>query len=200
MKLFLTSSGISHENEKEFRELLGKDPAGLKVAFIPTAANGELGEFLTTIITQNIPSWFIKDRDILNYLKMDVSFINLEELNESNVIETFAPYDVILMYGGNTFFLMYHINRSGFRKYIDEILKDKVYVGVSAGSIVAGPDISLAGWGGADANNIGLTDTSGLGLINFTIQPHWKGNKFEEAKDYPFEVKYLKDGQALAII
>lgn len=199
MKLFLTSSGLEKENEEQFRDLLGRDTQGIKVAFVPTAANGELGQFVAKILTENLPDWFVKDLHYLKKLGAEVSFINLEDLNENNVVETFAPFDVIYMYGGNTFYLMHYINQSGFKRHARQILQNKLYVGVSAGSIVAGPDMSLADWKGGDKNDIGLTDTSGLGLINFTIQPHWKGQTFEEAETYPYEVRYLKDGEVILV-
>ena len=45
MKLFLTSSGLSEKNEKDFLTLLGKNPKGLKVAFVPTGMNREIKNY-----------------------------------------------------------------------------------------------------------------------------------------------------------
>jgi dipeptidase E len=191
MKLFLTSSGLSDENEKDFLDLLSCDPKGLRVAFIPTAMNQESEEVKKKYISIDV-------NDLEN-LGMKVEFINLEKLNEENIIEIFKPFDVIYVYGGNTFYLMYHIKRSGFKKNIIEIIKNKVYFGVSAGSIVTGKDISIAGWENGDLNNINLKDVGGLGLVDFSILPHWDGKIPTEAEDYRYEIKYIKDGEAIVV-
>lgn len=191
MKLFLTSSGLSDSNESSFLKLLGKDPKGLKVAFIPTAMNPEPEEARNRYIPGDVAD--------LEKLGMQVSFVDIEKIQESDTVEVFAPYDVIYVYGGNTFYLMHYANRSGFKKHIQEIIKDKIYFGVSAGSIIAGADISPAGWGNADPNDIGLRDLSGLSLVPYVIKPHWKGNISEEGETYLFEVKYIKDGDAIVV-
>ncbi len=189
MKLFLTSSGLSDTNTKDFLNLLGKDPHGLKVAFIPTAMNPESEETKEKYIPQDVAD--------LENLGMIVVSIDLESLTEDTIIEAFQSFDIVYVYGGNTFYLMNEVNRSGFKTHIQEIIKDKVYVGVSAGSIIAGPDISIAGWPEGDCNDIGLKDMTGLSLVSYVIQPHWHGQISLETESCPFEVKSLKDGEAI---
>lgn len=191
MKLFLTSSGLSDTNEKDFLNLLGKEPSGLKVAFIPTAMNPEPEEVRQKYIPEDVGD--------LENLGMIVTFVDLEQLTEENVVNTFKDFDVIYVYGGNTFYLMNQANQSGFKKHIREIINDKVYFGVSAGSIIAGPDIAIAGWPQGDPNDVGLEDMSGLSLVPYTIKPHWNGQISREAEIYPFEVKYLKDGDVIVV-
>lgn len=191
MKLFLTSSGLSDANEKDFLDILGKDPKCLHVAFITTAMNPESEE----VKQKYIPV----DAKDLEDLGMIVEFIDLEKLNEEDVVETFSPFDVIYVYGGNTFYLMHFANESGFTKHIREIVHNKVYFGVSAGSIIAGENISIAGWKGGDPNNIGLTNMKGLSLFPFSVLPHWGGNIPFGSKNYPYSVKYLKDGEVFVV-
>ncbi len=189
MKLFLTSSGLSKENtEKRFQ-----------VAYIPTATNGELGKRISEMPEEDHPLWLQNDFKSLRSLKMDIHYVNLEDLQEENVVAAFADADIIYVQGGNTFYLTHYANTSGFKKHINEIIKDKIYFGISAGSIVAGPDISIAGWGNADSNNVGLTNTSGLAITTFCILPHWNGQIPKEVTNYPFEVKYIKDGEAIVL-
>lgn len=60
-----------------------------------------------------------------------------------------ATSDVLIVDGGNTWFLWHHMKRTG----LDILVKqshDLVYVGISAGAIVAGKDISTALWKGWD--------------------------------------------------
>ncbi len=192
MKLFLTSSGLSDTNEKDFLALLARDPKGLRVAFVPTAMNEEPEE-----VKQKYIPGDVKD---LTDLGMSVDFVDLQKLNEESIVAAFEPYDIIYVYGGNTFYLMYYASQSGFAKHITEIIKDKIYVGISAGSVIAGPNIELSQWGKeSDRNTIGLTNMTGLSLVPFSIIPHWKGQSFPEAENYPYEVKYIKDGEAIVI-
>ena len=200
MKLFLTSSGLNDANEKDFLKLLGCDPQGLRVAFIPTATNVEFGKKITEVILNILPDWMIQDISDLKRLGMNIEFINLEDLSEENIVSTFKPFDIIYVYGGNTFYLMKYANESGFKKYIKEIVKDKVYVGVSAGSVIAGQDIEVAQWGkGGDRNIVDIKDMSGLGLVDFCIIPHYKDQIFNEIETYPYEVRYIKDGEVIII-
>ncbi len=138
----------------------------------------------------------IKD---LAELGLEVEIINLENLTEPETVSAFDLFDVIYVYGGNTFHLMNEANRSGFREHILEIIKNKLYVGVSAGSIIATPNISNAGWEPADPNTCGLVDMRGLNLVPFLVCPHWNGEPRKEAIGSALEIKYLRDGEALAI-
>ncbi|CAM9270341.1 unnamed protein product [Phaeothamnion confervicola] len=54
--------------------------------------------------------------------------------------------------GGNTFYLQHFIRRTGFAAAIDELVRRRgaVYIGVSAGAIVAGRSASTALWKGWD--------------------------------------------------
>ena len=191
MKLFLTSSGLSDTNEKNFLALLGKEPKGLRVAFIPTAMNKEPEEVKQKYIPVDVAD--------LEKLGMKVDFIDLEKLNEEKIISMFKPYDIIYVYGGNTFYLMNYANKSGFTTHILEIIKDKVYVGVSAGSVIAGEDIDIAGWENGDPNDIERLNTKGLSLARFCVLPHWNGEIPKEAQGYKHEIKYIKDGEAVVI-
>jgi dipeptidase E len=191
MKLFLTSSGFSESNKAEFIRLLGRDPLGLKVAFIPTASSQD-----TDLESRNF--YLTQAQKSIIDLGMTYEIVNLEKQNPNFIVDLFKPYDIIFVDGGNTFYLMNEMNISGFKKNVHEILKDKVYVGVSAGSVVVGPDITLAGWDPGDENNIGLVNMGGLGLIDFCIMPHWDGTIYEEAKNYNYRVEYIKDCNAIS--
>jgi peptidase E len=81
---------------------------------------------------------------------------------------------------------------------IDEFIKktvkkgETIYVGVSAGSIIAGPNIEIAGWGSeGDINEIGLVDLFGLGLTDFSVYPHFKDYLKQEVEEFKNEVNYL---------
>ena len=191
MKLFLSSSGLSDINENDFLALLEREPKGLRVAFVPTAMSKEPEEVKQKYIPADIAD--------LEKLGMKVNFVDLEKLSEEKIISTFKPYDIIYVYGGNTFYLMDYANKSGFTKHILEIIKDKIYFGVSAGSIIAGEDVSIAGWENGDPNNIGLGEMKALSLAPFSVLPHWNGEIPKESQGYKHEIKYIKDGEAVVV-
>jgi peptidase E len=79
-----------------------------------------------------------------------------------------------------------------------------LYFGISAGSIIAGPNIEIASWGSTgDTNDINLKDLTGLKLTKILVFPHFedylKGevDEFRKKVDYP--VIELKDSEALFI-
>ena len=89
--------------------------------------------------------------------------------------------DIIFFSGGNQFHLLSQIQQTGCADIIrDLVKKGKIYIGSSAGSIVAGPDIYPTRLID-DANmkgNVKLYE--GLGLVDFIVLPHWGSEDFRE--------------------
>lgn len=199
MKLFLTSSGLSNDNEKEFLDLLGRSPLRLKLAFVITATRGDNPNIPIDGLKKEIER--MEDYQGLVRLGFEITFVDFQNIREENVVNDFASFDVIYVFGGNTFYLLKYARQSGFIKHAKEILENKVYVGVSAGSIIAGPDISLAGWEGGDRNDIGLEDMAGMSLAPFCVMPHWQEGRMipREAAEYPNEIQYIEDNGAVIV-
>ena len=192
MKLLLTSSGLGNKVLKDkFLELVGKPVGEIKSLYIPTAANVEENTDYVDRDKGYIFDIGITRENFVEYdLDEDVSGIGLDDV------------DVVYVEGGNTFYLLDRIRKTGFEEKIRELIEDgAVYVGVSAGSILAGPDIGIAL--PADTNDVGLTDFSGLGFTDKVICPHYNRKeediaaKFEGENDY--SVVRLNDGQALLV-
>jgi len=163
MKLLLTSAGITNQSiATSLEELVGKKAAEITIGFIPTAKNVE----------PDNAAWLVKKlTQIFKY-----GFVNVDIVDPSaadvNWKVALEHKDVILVGGGNTFHLLKQVNESGFSAWIHERAKDKVYVGISAGSIIATPDIGVASVGEADENLPQLNDLSGLSLVDFEVSPH----------------------------
>ena len=193
MKLFLTSTGLPKETRQFFLELLDKNPEECKVAFIPTAGDTEKDK------------WFIGvARSELEEMRFTVKDIDLKKETLISLKKKLADCDVIYVNGGNTFYLLDWIRKSGFNEIIKKILnKDRVYVGVSAGSIIACPNIEPAGWKHADRNIVKLKDLSGMNLVPFLITPHYKETYREvvekAAKNMKYPIVALNDKQAILI-
>ena len=191
MTLYLTSAGLENENVAEgFKKALLKKDVGLASFLVISVQDNDFDAFYL----QKTKNELIK-----------VGAIDIEVFALGN--KPFIPikeYDVIYVCGGNTFVYSDRIRKTGLDKFIIEAVKSNrsVYVGVSAGSIIAGPDISIASWGSeGDSNDIDLKDLSGLGLTNIVVSPHYRDElsaELEEFKNaYGYQVYELSDDQAL---
>ncbi len=191
MKLLITSAGITNSNiAKVFLKLVGKPAQQIKVLFITTAAKMEKD-----------PWWIDESREQLIKLGMkQIMEFDIHKIQWNEV----KNFDVIYMCGGNTYYLLKCIREASFDKIIKKFLEArKVYVGNSAGSIVAGPDIEIAKIGkNGDKNLYGVTDSTGMGFVNVAIQPHIEDEKERRiAEEFGKTVKYrvvpLTDKQAI---
>ncbi|MBU3904626.1 MAG: Type 1 glutamine amidotransferase-like domain-containing protein [Nanoarchaeota archaeon] len=196
-KLLLTSTGFSNQKIiDEFIKMVNKWPAYVKVIFIPTAS--EVEEY----------KGYIED-DKKSLVSLGIKPENIKVLNLDHKVsyEEISDYDVIFVSGGNTFYLMQKVRESGFDEIIKQFVKNgKVYVAVSAGSVIAGPNIEIAGIGPAgDKNDVGLKDLTGLKLTNIIIYPHFTEKDRKIVHDYflkhaDYTMTSLSDNQALLIL
>lgn len=201
MKLLLTSGGLANDSIiKALSELVHKPFNELKLAFIPTASNLEAGD----------KRWLIKDLEAcknLNFLSIDI--VDISALPKTIWQKRLEDSDIILVEGGNTYHLMYWLNHSGLAQIITELLKTRVYIGISAGSLIATPCIINANSEKQLAIDIGDTIyDDGLSLVNFMIAPHIKSSYFldytfekleQEAKDYKHPIYGLDNNSAIKI-
>ncbi len=195
MKLFLTSAGLPPETTETFLKLLDKKPEETKFCFIATAADPEEDK------------WFVeKDRKRLLELGFKITEIDLKQENEESLNKKLKDFDVVFVEGGNTFYLMKYIRESGLDKAIKLFLdRGGIYLGVSAGSYAAGPDISPAQWKHMfeDKNIVGLKDFSGMKLVNFIISPHYISEHESIINENKNKVSYpiiaLTDLQAILV-
>jgi len=193
-KLFLTSAGLPGETRNYFLQLLTKEPNDTKVAFIPTAGDHEKNKKYIKLA--------------LNELKRigfrDIQIIDLKTENKRSLLNKLSDCDVIYVNGGNSFYLLYHVRRSGFDKVVKKLInKGKIYVGVSAGSYIACPSIEAATWKHQDRNRFGIKDLSALNLVSFLITAHFTENYRRiverEAKKTKYPIIALNDKQAILI-
>jgi len=193
MRLLLTSTGLANLSiRKLFLRLLNKPISKVKVIFVPTAARAE-----------NELKYVRKSKQQL--LDLGILEKNIFEINLDTdySLDEFMNCDLIYVCGGNTFYLLKKVRETGFDRIIVDFVKsNKLYFGVSAGSILACPDISIAA--PFDVNDSRVADFSGLNLIDVVISPHYSDKdkqiieKFRSKSDFP--VVPLTDNQALLII
>lgn len=180
--LILTSSNnfvTSH-----FLPILPKPPKSIRLTFIPTAAEVEEGDL----------QWLKDDRQSLVQAGFMVSDFTLTGKSKEEVKEMLNNTDFVFVSGGNTFFLLQQMRKSGFSHLIaDAVKRGVIYGGSSAGSIVAGPDISLTV--GLDDPTFApeLTDYQGLGLVDVVVFPHWGNEHFHHRYEKVMKSGYKKE-------
>jgi dipeptidase E len=191
----LTSGGITNDRIKTaLADLAGKDIKDISVADIITAS-----------APVNDSIYAVAEKESLKQAGLEnVSVIDIRDPRE-NWINTLESADVIWIEGGNTYYLLDWARKSGLDKDLPELLKDKVYVGVSAGSILVGPDINYAGWdiGDKDKNETDLVDFTGLNIVDFGVFPHYKEDQKNDLEKMSKTINYpmyaIDDGCAILV-
>ncbi len=171
MKLLLTSGGITNRSIADaLFGLVGKKPEDTSLVFIPTASNIEIGD----------KSWLINDP--LNLKKLDLKSIEIADISAVSQevwLPKFEQADVLFFEGGNTYYLMEWIRRSGLEKILPALLKTKVYVGVSAGSMVTSKDLTLKISQILYEEDLDKTENMlGLQYVDFYFLPHLNSQYF----------------------
>ena len=168
MKLFLTSAGIKNESLRTaLLALLGKPIAEAEALCIPTAGYGH---------PQGTPggAWrFITGQAPTPMTELGWKSLGVLELTALPSLERdhWLPWveaaDVLLVNGGDALYLAHWMRASGLADLLPT-WPEKVWVGLSAGSMVMSPRIGaeFMGWappGGEDR---------ALGVVDFSIFPH----------------------------
>ncbi|MFZ2188738.1 MAG: Type 1 glutamine amidotransferase-like domain-containing protein [Candidatus Moraniibacteriota bacterium] len=198
MKLLLTSAGLSNKSiSNALLELTERPFSELNLAFIPTASNVEEGD----------KDWVIND---LIYCKnlgfKSIDIVDISAIPRDLWFPRLQVADVLMFEGGNTFHLMHWLEKSGLKELLPEMLKTKVYVGISAGAMVTSRKNSFLKlyYQGEYEHE----DENGLGLVDFQIRPHlnspyFSGLNLENlekiAKDFPETFYALDDNSAIKI-
>jgi len=178
MKLFLTSAGLSNQKlSNALVKLTGLANDKIKIAFIPTASNVEEGD----------KGWMIND--YINLKKQgfkSIDIVDISALQKNIWLPRLKFANVLFFGGGNTFHLMYWVKKSGLSKLLPDLLKTRIYAGISAGSCIAGPTIynSVQNLFGEKYE---LKIEKGLSLADFQFIPHLNSAYFPKIRD-----KYLK--------
>lgn len=196
MKLLLTSAGITNRSIADtLLDMVGKHPKDIKVAFISTAANVEEGDKV---------AWFFRQYEDLR--RIGIAWIDMVDFAARDVDwrARLDACDVLYLSGGNTFYLLDQIRKQGFDDYLKTALDSKVYVGGSASSITMTPSIDVATIPPGDSNLPNLADLTGLGYVDFEIEPHCDEDRFTiietYAKEHNKKIYAIDDETAIKII
>ena len=192
MKLLLTSSGLTSEClSAKLREIL---PAGERSKVLIVAdVRGEDDRFYLCAVEAELD-------------RIGISNHSVFDLSADSVSGDYSDIDLFYVCGGNTFHILHRLRATGLDKVIIPQVESgrTVYLGVSAGSVIAGPSIEIAGWGSeGDKNEIGLKDLSGFGFTDTAIFPHFRDELEDEVSEFRRQVYYpvreIADGEAVYI-
>jgi dipeptidase E len=168
VKLLLTSAGIKNASIQDaLVGLLGKPIAESSALCIPTAgyANPRGAERAWRFITGQEPRCPMLE---LGWKSVGVLELTaLSSIDEERWIPTVRETDVLLVNGGDALYLSYWMRQSGLAELLPS-LRDTVWAGLSAGSMVMTPRIGadFVGWKPPTG------DDETLGVVDFSIFPH----------------------------
>ncbi len=185
MKLLLTSNGISNASLANALKKFVK--RHIKIAFIPTAAN--------TVDEEK--GWLIDDLNNCKNLGA-VDIVDISALPKKIWLPRLKKANVIVVGGGSPSYLIKCIVSSSLKNELPKLLKRRIYVGISAGSIIMSKTIQVSSeflYGDEEK-----TIPKGLGFIDFNIRPHLNSTHFPKVRDKNLKKLARKlDGDLYAI-
>ena len=160
-KILLTSCGIYTFSIREMlKEQLNDHPSNLNVGIITTASQQKSNSRFAIQAKEEFQTMGFKKAEFI-----DVEYDDVNCLDE---------YNVIYIIGGNPFYLLHYLKKSGADEKLKELSnKDVMIVGVSAGSVVLGPNISIVDFFSPELNTIHLEDFTGLKLTDCVAFLHY---------------------------
>jgi dipeptidase E len=167
MKLLLTSAGISNPSIRNaLISLLGKPIEQSTALFVPSAIYGIAnGAFLSAgVTTGTLGDPFCN----LGWKSLGILELTaLPSIKKELWLEVLDQADALLVGGGDCQYLCYWMQKSGLLELLPSLLQNKVYIGLSAGSMI------IANYGTTYGNHTLPADTAkSLGILDFAIHPH----------------------------
>lgn len=169
MKLVFYSGGHDYENIALDEKLIGLvGHSNPRIAYIPSCS-------------------YLCDDDFQDFIKQ------YERFGIHNIIffPIDAPYtdvlksevfksDIIHLSGGNTYYFLKHLRKSGMVKELKTFVKNGgILTGLSAGAIIMTKSIETAGFPSFDRddNDENLRNLKAMNLVDFEFFPHYRNSK-----------------------
>ena len=166
-KLFLASSFKDVANIFTDFE---KDLKGKTITFIPTAS-----------VVEKVVFYVDAGKKSLEKLGLTIDVLEISTATPNEISTKLKGNDFIYVTGGNTFFLLQELKRTGADKIIiEEVNAGKLYIGESAGAMVTSANIEYAKGMDSVKKAPYLTDFSALGLVEFYTVPHYTNAPFKK--------------------
>ena len=156
--------------------------------FIDFANENLVGKTVTCIPTAAIPDkldFHIRySKELLAKMGLSVYELEISTASHSDIVKKLENNEYIYVAGGNTFFLLQEMNRTGTGNLIKtQINTGKLFIGESAGAILVAPDIEYS----KDTDNPlmapNLKSYDALNIVDFYPVPHYNDASLKEAVD-----------------
>jgi dipeptidase E len=201
MKFLLTSAGIKNDAiAQTLSELLNKPLTETNLLFIPTAANTE-GEDKRWLIGN------LKDFEKYNFKSIDI--LDIAAVSNDVWQKRFQEKDVVCFGGGNEKYLAEIFGQVGMKDFLTTLPDTKVYMGISAGSMVTGTFMSPElypvifpeeDFGETTENPMEIHDFIFIPHLNSDFFTHIRKETLENVKDrFTTNVYATDDETAIAI-
>jgi len=185
--LFLTASAINVLDDVV--KHLPKNPKDYNIAFVTTASEVEEGDHW----------WINNDRNKLIELGFNLAEFSITGLTKSEIEKKLKNIDIIFVCGGNVFYLLDQVIKTGFNQILlEKSQQDLIYIGSSAGSMVVGKKVELASTLDDRAKAPDLK-SDGVGLVDLAIMPHWGSPKFKEEYFSGFDSIYEANAKIILL-
>lgn len=188
--IILTSTGLSTDSVRQVAVKYFATLPFKSVAIVTTAAEGKENNKYSKLAG-------------IQFKELGFSIVDFVDI-ENDSRTDFSKYNVIYVCGGNTFKLLRYAREAHFKETVEKLLnREGIYIGVSAGSIILAPTIQIAISVDPEPNEIGISDLTGLNLINFEVHPHYESIQDAELSFYQKNTKNkvtrISNSQALII-
>jgi dipeptidase E len=206
VKLLLTSAGLRNGTLRTaLRELLGKPFSSANLVYVPTAAVAEPGDH----------GWLVTELSHLHGLGWrELDILELNGLPPRLVLDRLRHADVVYVAGGSHYHLARSLTGNGLAEGFLEALESRVYVGVSAGSMVFSRNLTAHAadviGDAADLHVLGATTLEPpFGLFDWYLKPHLDSPEFPERDDAwadriaaraDFPIYFIDDDTALRVV
>lgn len=170
-RMFLTSSFC--DVASLFSEFAAEEVKGKKVTFISTAS-----------IVEEYVGHVENDQKAFEALGIIVETLEISTATLAEIKAKLIENDYIFVSGGNTFYLLQEMRRSGAEQLIKEqIALGKVYIGTSAGSVIMSSNIEYLEAMDDKSKATSLKSYKGLEQIDKYLLVHYQNFPFTEAAD-----------------
>lgn len=195
MNIFLTSSFA--------------DVADLFVTFTKGECRGKTITLIPTAsLAEEVNAYLIAAKDALIEAGMAIDELEVSTASQQDIADKLERNEFIYVAGGNTFFLLQELKRTGADKLIaEQVRAGKCYIGESAGSAVLAPSIEYLQRLDDPSAAPDLDSFASLALVEFYPLPHYGNAPFKDAVDQvlieygdSLDLRPFSNHQAIAIV
>lgn len=201
MKLILSSGGFTTDEIIDTTiKLIGKPKDEINLAIINEGY----------AVEGDSKRWAIEEMaKIAKIFPGRLDLVNLLALKPEQIEKHLKNVDGIYVLGGHTDYSMHVLNQSGLAAMLPELLKTKVYIGSSAGSMIMGRRVNTEAYQlvYGEEGTYGVEEY--MNLVDLAIKPHLGNPDFpnntegiilDVSKTWEGRLYSLKDTQAIVMV